>query len=591
MRFAIVGNQNCGKTTIFNEITNLNQHVGNFPGVTVENVSGKVNGVKNCEIIDLPGLYSLNSISKDENVTKDFLMNSRPELILNVVDSTNLSRNLFLTMQLKKTNIPIIVVLNMLDKYEKDNGKFDIKEFSQRLGLPVVAITNANQNEINNLINTSLMYASSNYRINMNFETDEYETILFYKKIEQICNLLVNKNSRQKECSSIIDKILTNKILGIPIFLLVMFSIFNITFNFLGPIFSDFINRGIEVCFNIIEYKLTLFDVNPVIHTFLIEGVFTGITSVLSFLPIIVILYFFLSFLEDSGYLTRIAFIMDGPLSRIGLSGRSIVPFLLGFGCSVPAILSIRTIQSERERNLALTMVPFISCSAKIPIYTILVSIFFRNYEAIAMIIIYSFGVFIGIGVLIYVQKKSQIYKKEDFMLELPVYRVPSLKNTIRLMWNKTKDFINKAFTVLFFSSIIIWFFKSFDLRLNYVQADKSILCLFAKRFAYLFKPIGLDDWRMVVSLIMGVTAKETILSTLSVFSQMNILAFVSQIFTTYSAVSFMVFVIFYTPCIASISIIKKEFGIKSAINVIIIQNLIAYIISFIVFNFLKILI
>ena len=282
---------------------------------------------------------------------------------------------------------------------------------------------------------------------------------------------------------------------------------------------------------------------------------------------------------------------MDEPLRRIGLSGRSIVPFLLGFGCSVPAILSIRTIQSEREKNLALTMVPFISCSAKIPIYTVIVSIFFRNYEAIAMLIIYSLGIVLGIGVMIYVQKKSKIYKKEDFMMELPVYRIPSLKNTIKLMWNKTKDFINKAFTILFFSSIIIWFFKSFDLRLNYVQADKSILFIFSKKIAYLFKPIGLDDWRIVISLIMGITSKETILSTLSVFSQMNILAFVSQIFTIYSAISFIVFVVLYTPCIASISVIKKEFGIKSAINVIIIQNLIAYIISFIVFNFLKILI
>ena len=558
MRFAIVGNQNCGKTTIFNEITNLNQHVGNFPGVTVENISGKVNGVKNCEVVDLPGLYSLNSISKDESVTRDFLINCRPELVINVVDSTNLVRNLFLTMQLKKLNIPMIVVLNMLDKYEKDNGKFDIKEFSKRLSLPVVAITNASHHEIENLINTSLMYASSNYKINMNFESNENEALLFYRNIDEICRSLVNNNNRQKDITYVIDKFLINKIVGIPFFLLVMFLIFNITFNFFGPIFSKLINRGIEV---------------------------------ISFLPIIVILYFFISFLEDSGYLTRVAFIMDEPLRRIGLSGRSIVPFLLGFGCSVPAILSIRTIQSEREKNLALTMVPFISCSAKIPIYTVIVSIFFRNYEAIAMLIIYSLGIVLGIGVMIYVQKKSKIYKKEDFMMELPVYRIPSLKNTIKLMWNKTKDFINKAFTILFFSSIIIWFFKSFDLRLNYVQADKSILFIFSKKIAYLFKPIGLDDWRIVISLIMGITSKETILSTLSVFSQMNILAFVSQIFTIYSAISFIVFVVLYTPCIASISVIKKEFGIKSAINVIIIQNLIAYIISFIVFNFLKILI
>lgn len=502
---AIVGNQNSGKTTIFNEMTNLNQHVGNFPGVTVEIVSGKVINQKDCEAVDLPGLYSLNTISKDEEVTKQFILTGKPDVLINVIDSTNLERNLYLTLQLKELNIPIVTVLNMIDKFEEKNGKIDVNKLEKRLGIPICTITNANSAEIKRLIQLSTNIGKTvKTNPNMNIVKDEKKIIDKYKEIEEICQSIITNTSPSKERKRtyLIDSILTNKVLGIPIFIGILFTIFYLTFNIIGPYFTELINRGMEVVANFIVKWINSYNVSPIINTFIVEGIFNGIASVLSFLPIIVTLYFFLSLLEDSGYMTRIAFIMDAPLKKIGLSGRSIVPILLGFGCSVPAILSTRTIQSETERRLALTVIPFISCSAKIPIYSILVTVFFKQYAAIAMIIIYCMGIILGVMAMSLVKKLSASKSDAYFLMELPNYRMPTLKNTWRLVWNKSKEFINKAFSIIFIASIVIWFLKSFDFNLNYSEEGKSILAFLAKKMSPIFAPVGFKDWRIITSLI-----------------------------------------------------------------------------------------
>ena len=585
MIFALVGNQNSGKTTIFNEMTALNQHVGNFPGVTVETVSGQVVNKKNIGVVDLPGLYSLNTVSKDEEVTKEFIFSAKPNVIINVVDSTNLERNLYLTLQLKELNIPMIIALNMIDKFEKYNGKIDIKKLEKSLGIPIVEITNANKIEIDRLISLAINVSNTKNIEPLVAETkDEKIIIKKYKEITRIYNSITKKNTNKgKNGSYYIDKILTNKILGIPIFLSAMFIIFLITFNIIGPHCTNLINKGLEVITDFFIEKLEQYgEISPIVITFIKEGFIGGIGCVVSFLPIIVTLYFFLSMLEDSGYMTRIAFIMDAPLRKIGLSGRSIVPMLLGFGCSVPAILSTRTIQSEKERRLVLTIIPFISCSAKIPIYSIIVPIFFKEYAALAMIAIYCIGIVLGIISMAFFKRKLGYNDSDFFIMELPNYRMPTLKNTWRLMWNKSKEFINKAFSIIFIASIAIWFLKSFDYNLNYTYDEKSMLAFLAKKISPIFAPIGLKDWRIITSLIVGITAKEATLSTLNVFSNMGT---ISTLFTRATAISFLSFFMLYTPCMASISVIKKEYGIKAAMQVVINQLGIAYTVSFILYN------
>ncbi len=583
---ALVGNQNSGKTTIFNEITSLNQHVGNFPGVTVETVSGKIIGHPGCNAVDLPGLYSLNTLSKDEFITKEFLLKEKPNVLINVVDCTKLKRNLFLTLQLKELNIPTVIALNMIDKYEKGNGKINIHKLEQRIGMPIVPITNANKLEINRLINQALQL------VNIHTKNKKIKDNEKYKIIEKICEEITTHTTQlqKKKKSYLIDKIFTNKILGIPIFILIMFLIFYITFDVMGPYFTDLVNKGIEVVSNVIVKELEKNNVNPIINTFITQGILKGITSLLSFLPIVVILYFFLSLLEDSGYMTRIAFIMDAPLRKIGLSGRSIIPLLLGFGCSVPAILSLRTINTEKERKLALKLIPFISCSAKIPIYTILVMIFFKEYSAFAMTMIYFTGIILGIIAITILKKKKSYKSDEFFIMELPDYKIPTLKNTWRLMWNKSKEFLNKTFSIIFTTTIVIWFLKSFDFNLNYVKEENSILAYMAKKISPVFIPIGIKDWRIVTSLIVGITAKEAVISTLTILSSENIYSYVRTLFTTSSAISFIIFVLLYTPCVATISVIKKEFGVKEAIKTVINQLLIAYITSYIVYSIIQIM-
>lgn len=587
MIVALVGNQNCGKTTIFNKITNLKQHVGNFPGVTVEYVVGTVPNYKNCKIVDLPGLYSLNTYTSEEKVTRDFLYKVKPDVIINVVDATNLQRNLYLTMQLKEIGIPMIIALNMLDEVEKNKGKINTQELSRILQLPIVKLSTVTKEETEQLIYEAIQNKRI-YNINTPNLKQQNKINEKYSQIENICNNVVKMpRNMSKNNSYKIDKILTNKFLGLPIFFFIMYIIFNLTFNIIGNYFTELLNQGIEVVSNIIIYYFETHEYNLIIESLIIDGILNGIGSVISFLPIIVTLYFFLSILEDSGYMTRIAFIMDKPLSKIGLSGKSIVPILLGFGCSVPAILSIRTIQSEKERDLSLILVPFISCSAKIPIYAIFVSIFFKDNPAMAMTLIYAVGIIIGITVTALVGRK----RKNDegtFIMELPNYRIPSLKNTWHLMWNKTKEFLIKSFSVIFIASLIIWFLKSFNQGLFFVPENESMLAMIGQKISFIFKPLGFSDWKIATSIIVGISAKEAILSTLSVLTNAssNMLSIIiGNMFTRSSAISFLAFILLYTPCIATIGIIKKEFGIKKAIKIVFNQFFIAYIISFLIYK------
>lgn len=587
MILALVGNQNCGKTTIFNRITNMKQHVGNFPGVTVEHVIGEVPNYNNCKIVDLPGLYSLNTYTSEEKVTRDFLYKVKPDVIINVIDATNLQRNLYLTMQLKETGIPMIIALNMLDEVEKNKGKIEIQELSKRLQLPIVKLGTVTKEETEKLIYEAIQNKRF-YNINNPNLRQQNKINEKYREIESICNNVVKMpRNMSKNNSYRIDRILTNKFLGLPIFFFIMYIIFNLTFNIIGNYFTELLNQGIEVVSNIIIYYFETHEYNLIIESLIIDGILNGIGSVISFLPIIVTLYFFLSILEDSGYMTRIAFIMDKPLSKIGLSGKSIVPILLGFGCSVPAILSIRTIQSKKERELSLTLVPFISCSAKIPIYAIFVSIFFKDNPAIAMTLIYAVGIIIGILLTALLGKK----RKNDegtFIMELPNYRMPSIKNTWYLMWNKTKEFLIKSFSVIFIASLIIWFLKSFNQELVFVPEGESMLAMIGQKISFIFKPLGFSDWKIVTSIIVGISAKEAILSTLSVLTNAssNMLPIIiGNMFTRSSAISFLAFILLYTPCIATIGIIKKEFGIKKAIKIVFNQFFIAYIISFLIYK------
>lgn len=587
MILALVGNQNCGKTTIFNRITNMKQHVGNFPGVTVEHVIGEVPNYNNCKIVDLPGLYSLNTYTYEEKVTRDFLYKVKPDVIINVIDATNLQRNLYLTMQLKETGIPMVIALNMLDEVEKNKGKIEVQELSKRLQLPIVKLGTVTKEETEKLIYEAIQnkrfYNVNNPNLRKQNKINEK-----YREIESICNSVVKMpRNMSKNNSYRIDRILTNKFLGLPIFFFIMYIIFNLTFNIIGNYFTELLNQGIEVVSNIIINYFENHEYNLIVESLIVDGVLNGIGSVISFLPIIVTLYFFLSILEDSGYMTRIAFIMDKPLSKIGLSGKSIVPILLGFGCSVPAILSIRTIQSKKERELSLTLVPFISCSAKIPIYAIFVSIFFKDNSAIAMTLIYAVGIIIGILLTALLDKK----RKNDegtFIMELPNYRMPSIKNTWYLMWNKTKEFLIKSFSVIFIASLIIWFLKSFNQELVFVPEGESMLAMIGQKISFIFKPLGFSNWKIVTSIIVGISAKEAILSTLSILTNANssiLPIIISNMFTKSSAISFLTFILLYTPCIATIGIIKKEFGIKKAIKIVFNQFIIAYIISFLIYK------
>ncbi len=655
MIFALIGNQNCGKTTLFNQLTGSNQHVGNFPGVTVDQKMGTVRTVKNCSVVDLPGVYSLRPYSTEEIVTRDFLINNRPDGIINIIDATNIERNLYLTLQLLEMRIPTVIALNMMDEVTGNGGSVDTAKLSERLGVPVVPISAAKNEGITELISTAVKTAkekiypkiydfcekgaihrcihavthivedhAQNASLNPRFaatkiiegdkiitdllELDENELELInhsviemetdhgmdrhaaladmrYSFIEKTCDGAVVKGQESKERvrSEKIDKILTNKYAAIPIFLLIMLAVFTLTFDVIGYYIGLGIELGVEKLSEVTENGMRSFGTNEVIISLVIDGVFAGVGSVLSFLPYIVVLFFFLSILEDTGYMARVAFVMDKLLRKIGLSGKSIVPLLLGFGCSVPAVMSARTLSSERDRKMTILLVPFMSCSAKIPIYALFTAAFFSKYRALIMFSLYVIGILLGIIVALILNRTAFRGKPIPFVMELPNYRFPSPKSVLLLMWEKAKDFVVKAFTVIFVATVIIWFLQSFDIRFNFVtDSSQSMLSAIGSFIAPVFRPLGFDDWRVCASLIAGFTAKEAVVSTLGILIPGGI----TTAFTAASAYSFLIFTLLYTPCVAAITAIKKELkSLPLSLVVVAGQCVIAWVVSCIIYQ------
>ena len=651
MILALIGNQNCGKTTLFNQLTGSNQHVGNFPGVTVEQKTGSVRSVKNCTVVDLPGIYSLRPYTSEEIVTRDFILNSHPDAIINIVDATNIERNLYLSLQLLEMRIPTVIALNMMDELTGNGGSVDINKLSQGLGVPVIPISAIKNEGIGELIDVVVKVAKTkqypsiydfcesgaihrcihavthiiedhaqNIGLNPRFasikiieddkdiinllelDSNEMELIehsilemesehgmdrhaaladMRYTYIESVTakSVVKSKESKERKRSEKIDKFLTNKYAAIPIFILIMLTIFALTFEVIGYYISMGIEIGIEKLSVITEKGLTEFGTNPVVVSLVTDGIFAGVGSVLSFLPYIVVLFFFLSILEDTGYMARVAFVMDKLLRKIGLSGKSIVPLLLGFGCSVPAVLSARTLSSERDRKMTILLVPFMSCSAKIPIYALFTAVFFEKYRALIMLSLYLMGIILGIICALILNRTAFRGKPIPFVMELPDYRLPSPKSVLLLMWEKAKDFIIKAFTVIFIATVIIWFLQSFDIRLNFVgeAQENSMLAAVAGFIAPIFKPLGFADWRICASLIAGFSAKEAVVSTLGILLPGGI----TSAFTAASAYSFLIFTLLYTPCIAAITTIKKELrsNLFAAI-VVIVQCIVAWVIA-----------
>lgn len=664
MVFALVGNQNCGKTTLFNALTGSNQHVGNFPGVTVEGKNGIVKGLKNCKVVDLPGIYSIRPFSDEEIVTRDFILDSKPDGIINIVDATNLGRNLYLTLQLLTLRIPTVLALNLMDEVRSNGGSIDIDKLSKALGIPVIPISAAKNEGISEL--TSKIYEvaskkqlpqvldfcpegpvhrcihSVSHQIEdhaltigasprfcaikliegdevfyekLGLNQNEYETIahtvsemetesgldanaalakMRYDYIESVCAdsvIAKGTESRERKRSNKIDKIITGKYTALPFFFGVMLLIFWLTFDVLGASLSSLTELGLDALKNAINGMLISFGTNDIVRSLLIDGVFSGIGSVLSFLPLIIVLFFFLSILEDTGYMARVAFVMDKLLRKIGLSGKSIVPMLIGFGCTVPAVMSARTLSSNRDRKMTIMLTPFMSCSAKIPIYAVFSSAFFPKYAALVM-----FGLYIGgiiLGILVALILKSTLFKGNPipFVMELPDYRLPSMKSVILLLWEKAKDFLKKAFTVIFFASVIIWFFSSFDIRINPVSnSADSMLAEFGKLISPLFVPCGFGDWRAVTALISGFSAKEAVISTLGVLTDAGGTKTISEslatVFSPLSAISYLAFTLLYSPCIAAIATIKRELAsFPLTMLSIFLQCALAWLTSVAVFN------
>lgn len=662
MVFALVGNQNCGKTTLFNSLTGSNQHVGNFPGVTVDQKIGNINGAKNASVVDLPGIYSLRPYTQEEIVTRDFIINEKPDGIINIVDATNIERNLYLSLQLLEMHIPMVIALNMMDEVRNNGGTINIPRITEMLGVPVVPISAAKNEGIPDLVShavdvaknkvfpkimdfcpqgpvhrcvhsvthqiedhaikfgisprfcaTKLIENDKDFTKVLDLDENEKELIehsvlemetecgmdrnaaiadMRYNFIEGICRVCVVKckESKEHKRSVKIDNILTNKYLAIPLFVLIMCAVFYLTFGVIGSFLSDLLASGIEKLANVVDKGLTSYGVNSVVHSLIIEGIFAGVGSVLSFLPIIVVLFFFLSVLEDTGYMARVAFVMDKLLRKIGLSGRSIVPMLIGFGCSVPAVMASRTLSSNRDRKMTIMLVPFMSCSAKIPIYTLFASAFFPKSSALVMIILYFSGILIGIIVALLLKSTVFRGKPVPFVMELPNYRIPSIKTVMLLMWDKSKDFLQRAFTVIFVATIIIWFLQKFDARFNVVSdSSESLLALIGKYLAPLFSPLGFGDWRITTSLISGFTAKEAVVSTLGVLTQTGNAELqnnLSTMFTSLSAASFLTFTLLYTPCVAAVAAIKRELASRSkTLLIVVFQCAIAWCAAFAVYN------
>ena len=662
MILALVGNQNCGKTTLFNALTGSNQHVGNFPGVTVDQKMGEVKGERNCTVVDLPGIYSLRPYTQEEIVSRNFILNQKPDGIINIVDATNIERNLYLTLQLLELRIPTVVALNMMDEVRANGGTVDIKGLSKALGVPVVPIVAAKGEGVSELIDQAVTMAKNrvlpgvydfcndsspvhrcihavvhliqdhaeNLGVSSRFCTakliegdpdmadmlglDQNEKELLehcivqmecetgldrnaaladmrYRFIEGVVDKTVVKchESKEHRRSVQMDKILTGKYTAIPVFLGIMLLIFYLTFNVIGAALSDWLSLGIDAIGGLVDRGLTAYGINPVVHSLVMDGIFAGVGSVLSFLPIIVTLFFFLFILEDTGYMARVAFVMDKLLRKIGLSGRSFVPMLIGFGCSVPAIMATRTISSDRDRKMTILLTPYMSCSAKIPIYAVFASAFFKN-SGLAMIGLYVTGIVVGIVVALVLKSTGFRGEPVPFVMELPNYRMPSARSVGLLLWEKAKDFLERAFTIIFMATIIIWFLQTFDTRLNVVtDSADSLLALVGQLIAPLFAPLGFGDWRMVTALISGFTAKEAVVSTLAVLlgtSMAELGSALRFVFTPLTAVSFLVFTLLYTPCVAAVATIRRELdSTLKTVGVVLLQCGVAWIVAFIAYH------
>lgn len=665
LTFALAGNQNCGKTTLFNQLTGANQHVGNFPGVTVDRKDGTIKNHPEATVTDLPGIYSLSPYSSEEIVTRDFLIKDKPSGIINIVDASNLERNLCLTMQLMELGIPMVLALNMMDEVRENGGSIRVNELEQILGIPVIPISAVKNEGIDELVSHALhvarfmekpgridfctdsvdkkdpvgavhrcihavvhmiepeakqsglplRFAATKLIENdvpieklLNLTDDKKQAFehivsvmedetgldreaaisnMRFSFIEKMCQKTVVRphESKEHKRSMKIDRLLTGRYTAIPCFIAIMALIFVMTFNLVGAWLSDLMSLGVDSVISLIDNALTAVQINPVAHSLVVDGICNGVGSVISFLPTIVTLFFFLSILEDTGYMARVAFVMDKLLRKIGLSGRSFVPMLIGFGCSVPAIMSTRTLSSERDRKMTILLTPFMSCSAKLPIYSLIISVFFpRQYQALVMVGLYIFGIICAIIYALIL--KSTKFKGEPvpFVMELPNYRLPSAKSVVHLIWEKAKGFIEKAFTIIFVASIIIWFLQTFDAKFNVAESpEQSLLAMIGSLVAPIFAPLGFGDWRVSTALITGFTAKESVVSTLTVLMGGNA-ELVSTLFTPFTAAVFLIFTLLYTPCVAAIATVKREMGgTKAAVATVIIQCAIAWCVAFLI--------
>lgn len=665
LTFALAGNQNCGKTTLFNQLTGANQHVGNFPGVTVDRKDGTIKNHPEATVTDLPGIYSLSPYSSEEIVTRDFLIKDKPSGIINIVDASNLERNLCLTMQLMELGIPMVLALNMMDEVRENGGSIRVNELEQILGIPVIPISAVKNEGIDELVSHALhvarfmekpgridfctdsvdkkdpvgavhrcihavvhmiepeakqsglplRFAATKLIENdvpieklLNLTDDKKQAFehivsvmedetgldreaaisnMRFSFIEKMCQKTVVRphESKEHKRSMKIDRLLTGRYTAIPCFIAIMALIFVMTFNLVGAWLSDLMSLGVDSVISLIDNALTAVQINPVVHSLVVDGICNGVGSVISFLPTIVTLFFFLSILEDTGYMARVAFVMDKLLRKIGLSGRSFVPMLIGFGCSVPAIMSTRTLSSERDRKMTILLTPFMSCSAKLPIYSLIISVFFpRQYQALVMVGLYIFGIICAIIYALIL--KSTKFKGEPvpFVMELPNYRLPSAKSVVHLIWEKAKGFIEKAFTIIFVASIIIWFLQTFDAKFNVAESpEQSLLAMIGSLVAPIFAPLGFGDWRVSTALITGFTAKESVVSTLTVLMGGNA-ELVSTLFTPFTSAVFLVFTLLYTPCVAAIATVKREMGgTKAAVATVIIQCAIAWCVAFLI--------
>ena len=600
MVFALAGNQNCGKTTLFNQLTGSNQHVGNFPGVTVDSKSGELRGAKGCSVVDLPGIYSMRPYTGEEIVTRDFILNEKPDGIINIVDATNIERNLYLTLQLLELKIPMVLALNMMDEVRGNGGTIDVAAMSEELGIDATKIIEGDEDIIRRLElnqNEREMLEHSIVEMEDEGKLDRNAAIasMRYDYIERLCAKTVVKCQESKEHlrSVRIDRVLTHKYFAIPIFIGVMLLIFWLTFDVVGAALQDLLALGIGRLSELVDAGLTAYGINPVVHSLIIDGVFAGVGSVVSFLPIIVVMFFFLSILEDTGYMARVAFVMDKLLRKLGLSGRSFVPMLIGFGCTVPAVMATRTLPSARDRRMTILLTPYMSCSAKIPIYAVFSAAFFPNYAALTMVLLYCGGILVGILAALVFNKTAFRGNPVPFVMELPNYRLPSAKSVAMLLWDKARDFLQRAFTVIFVATLVIWFLESFDARLNFVtDSTFSLLAAVGKFLSPLFRPLGFEDWQISTALITGFTAKEAVVSTLGILTGRGVDALsatLPALFTTTSAISFLTFTLLYTPCVAAISAIGRELGgrFRGAL-VSVMQCLVAWGVAAVLYQFLQ---